>query len=385
MSHGRAQEDLRTWVEINRTAIARNYHGLRKLIAPETKFMAVVKSNAYGHNILEFASEMERLGADWIGVDSFIEGIAVRNRGVRRPVLVLGYTLPQMFPEAIRRGISITISNNDQLRALLAYDRSKQLAHRKLNIHIKVDTGMHRQGFQRDEMGAVISVMKKLAGSVRVQGLFTHLAEAKNPRSGDATRRQIAEFREWIRTMSEEGFRPIVHAAATGGAMLYPEAHFDMVRFGIGCYGLWPSPEAERFLSKKVKFFPVLSWRAIVSEVKRVRKGERVGYDFTEMLTRDSTLTIIPVGYWHGVPRLLSSRGRVLLRGKSARIVGRVSMDMIIVDTTDIPGVRVGDIATLIGRDGDEEIKAGEIAAFAGTTHYEIVTRLNPLMKKVYK
>ncbi|MDO8520668.1 MAG: alanine racemase [bacterium] len=405
-------EDLRTWIEIDKKAIAHNYRVFRKLIGKRTKFLAVVKSNAYGHNLLEFAPEMEKLGADWLGVDSLVEARSARSAGVKIPILVLGFTLPTFYEEAREKKMSITISSFAQLTKALRLKKGKH----PLKIHIKVDTGMHRQGFQLHEAGRLLQRLKGDRGNghrgessvlrglssvpFSVEGLYTHLAEAKNPRDGDSTRRQIAEFHEWIKKFDVEGITPICHAAATGGAMLYPEAHFDMVRIGIGCYGLWPSSEAEHFLAKaasggspvphygirgrKVTLKPVLSWKAIVSEVKEVKKGERVGYDFTERLTRDSILAVIPVGYWHGIPRLCSSKGRVLIRGKTARIVGRVSMDMIVVDVTDIPKVTMGDEAVLIGRSGKEEIKAGEIAAFAGTTHYEIVTRLNPLIKKFY-
>lgn len=404
-------DDLRTWIEIDKSAIAHNYHVFRKLIGKRTKFLAVVKSNAYGHNLLEFAPAMAKLGADWLGVDSLVEGRSARKVGVKIPILVLGYTLPAFYKEARAQGISITISSFAQLEKALIERRDKK----PLRIHIKVDTGMHRQGFQIHEAGLLLKMLTKhrargdsfapqrggvSSNPIMIEGLYTHFAEAKDPRQGDSTRRQIAEFREWIKLFREAGFTPTCHAAATGGALLYPEAHFDMVRIGIGCYGLWPSPEAEHFLAKatsggspdqrswfrgrKIALRPVLSWKAVVSEVKKIKSGERVGYDFTERLTRDSTLAVVPVGYWHGIPRLCSGRGRVLIKGKTARIVGRVSMDMIVVDVTDIPGVRMGDEATLIGRSGKEEIKAGEIANYAGTSHYEIVTRLNPLIKKFY-
>ena len=374
-------DDLRTWIEIDKAAIAHNYRVFRKLIGKKTKFLAVVKSNAYGHNLLEFAPEMERLGAGWLGVDSLMEAFAVRRLGVKLPVLVLGSTLPKLFPEARIKRISITVSNFDQLKNVLVLPRGKE----PLKLHIKVDTGMHRQGFQLHEAERLLAMLKKnKPGQFLAEGLYTHFAEAKDPRTSDSTKRQISEFREWVKKFRDAGFNLIIHAAATGGAMLYPEAHFDMVRIGIGNYGLWPSSEAERHLGKKITLRPVLSWKAVVSEVKQVKKGERVGYDLTERLMRDSAIAVVPVGYWHGVPRLLSSKGRVLIKGKTARIVGRVSMDMIVVDITDIPKVKAGDEATLIGRSGKEEIKAGEIAAFAGTTHYEIVTRLNPLIKKFY-
>jgi alanine racemase len=243
---------------------------------------------------------------------------------------------------------------------------------------------MHRQGFQLHELSALLAQCESSTSQLIVEGLYTHFAEAKNPRSGDHTRRQIKEFTQWIKAFHAAGLKPMTHASATGGALLYPAAHFDMVRIGIGMYGLWPSSEAERALSPKLALKPVLSWRAVVSEVKSAKKGDRVGYDLTEMLTRDTTLAVIPVGYWHGFPRLLSSKGRVLIHGKTARVVGRVSMDMIVVDVTDIPKVAPGDRATLIGKDGKEEIKASELAQFGATTHYEIITRLNPLMKRFY-
>lgn len=373
---------LRTWVEIDKKAIAHNYQLFRKFIGKKVRLMGVVKSNAYGHNLMEFSRELEILGVDWFGVDSITEALTLREEKVKKPILVLGHTLPELYSEAAERDVSITISSQSQLAAVCKLQTGS--GNQKLKIHIKADTGMHRQGFQLHELKELVALLQKPHLGFIVEGLYTHLAEAKNPRSSDNTKRQLKEFDEWINAFHAAGMTPIIHAAATGGVLLYPSAHFDMVRVGIGSYGLWPSDDAERFLSSKISLKPVLAWRAKVGEVKEVKKGERVGYDFTEMLTRNSTLAVIPVGYWHGFPRLLSGRGRVLLHGMSARVVGRVSMDMIVVDITDIPKVKMGDIATLIGSDGREVITAGEIAKFAATSHYEIVTRLNPLMKKFY-
>ena len=377
----RTHDGLRTWVEIDKSAIAKNYRVFRKLIGKKTMFMAVVKSNAYGHNLHEFAPEMARLGVDWLGVDSITEALALRKGGVQTPILVLGFILPSRYADARKSRVALTISSHAQLEEVLKLQPSKV----PLHIHIKVDTGMHRQGFQLHEANALLaSIAGAPTGIFNVEGLYTHFAEAKDPRNGDSTRRQIAEFEVWKKLFYEMGHNPIAHAAATGGAMLYPSAHFDMVRIGIGCYGLWPSEEAERYLSRTTTLHPILSWKSTVGEVKSVKKGERVGYDLTQMLTRDSRIAVIPVGYWHGIPRLVSGKGRVLIAGKSAGILGRVSMDMIVVDVTDIPKVAMGSFVTLIGRDGKEAIPASEIAKFASTTHYEIVTRLNPLMQRFY-
>ena len=374
-------DSVRTWVEVDKKAIAHNYRVFRKLLNKKTLFLAVVKSNAYGHNLLEFAPEMQRLGADWLGVDSLVEARSARSVGVKIPILVQGFTLPSLYEEARTKGISITISSFAQLEQVRKLRPAKKI----LKIHIKVDTGMHRQGFQLVDAKKLLHMLALSKGKTYVvEGLYTHFAEAKDPRSGDATRRQIKEFEEWITLFANSGLHPLKHASATGATLLYPQAHFDMVRVGIGCYGLWPSSEAERFMGHKVTLKPVLTWKAVVSEVKLVKSGERVGYDLTERLNRNTTLAVIPVGYWHGMSRLASSKGRVLIKGKSARIVGRVSMDMIVVDVTDIHNVEMGDEVVLIGRQGKAEIKAGEIAQFSATTHYEIVTRLNPLMQKFY-
>ncbi len=371
---------VRTWVEIDKKSIAHNYRVFRKLLKKSTRMMGIVKSNAYGHNLMEYAAELEKLGIDALGVDSLVEGISVRKRNVKIPILVLGYTLPELFDTAREYDIAVTISSFESLEEAIKKGKNKK----PLRVHLKIDTGMHRQGFQSHEIERLLLGLKS-APRVIIEGVYTHFADAKDPRTGAGTREQIACFEKVLKQLRDDGHRFLAHAAATGGALLYPSAHYDMVRIGIGLYGLWPSKECEQFLSTKIKLIPVLSWRAIVSEVKTVKQGERVGYNFTEMLTRNSRLAVIPVGYWHGFPRMLSSRGRVLINGKTARVIGRVSMDMIVVDVTDIPDVKAGSIATLIGTDRKEEIKARELAEFAATTHYEIVTRLNPLMRKVYK
>lgn len=371
----------RTWIEIDKKAILHNYRVFRKLLSKKTRLMGVVKSNAYGHNLMEYARELEKLGIDALGVDSLVEGLSVRKQDVKIPILVLGYTIPELFDTARKHNIAVTISSFESLATAL----NKGKINKPLRVHLKIDTGMHRQGFQTQEIEKLLVMLQKDNKHIVIEGIYTHFAEAKNPQSGERTREQIASFDKVLKIFRDENFEFVAHASATGGAMLYPSAHFDMVRIGIGLYGLWPSKECEDFLSRKITLKPVLSWKAIVSEVKSVSQGSRVGYDFTEMLMRNSRLAIIPVGYWHGFPRMLSSRGRVLISGKTARVLGRVSMDMIVVDVTDIPEVKVGGVATLIGKDKNDEIKAGELARFSATSQYEIVTRLNPLIRKVYK
>ncbi len=366
-------------------ALTHNYQILRGAIPAQCKLMSVAKSNAYGHSLLDFSREIEKLGADWIGVDSIIEAIALREAGIVAPIFVLGHTLPEMLPRAVDLDISITVSTFETLQAIAQTDLNK-----KLKVHIKVDTGMHRQGFQEGEMAQVIDEIKKLASGgdasdkIVVEGLFTHFAAAKNPSFPQRTLAQIALFEKWVEAFKQAGFSPSTHACASSGTLIFPQAHFDMVRVGISMYGLYPSKETEAFSKDKIDLQPILSWRTIVGEIKSVPKGDRVGYDFTEEFQRDSRIAICPVGYWHGYPRKLSSIAHVLVGGKKARVIGRVSMDMITIDVTDAGDVAVGDVVTLIGIDGKETISAGYLADLADDSPYEIITRLNPLIKRIY-
>jgi alanine racemase len=420
---------LRTWIEIDTSALRSNILTFRKLIGqkakPRTvprsgsgvgvKLMAVVKSNAYGHALWEFAAACEKLfrsrtepvegqahsassgqsmrGIDWFGVDSFIEALRLRKEGIRKPILVLGYTLPAFFPEAVKRDIGLTISTFESIKALKKLKRQPR-------IHIEIDTGMHRQGFLANQVPAAIRELKKAKLFKEIEGVYTHFAAAKDRTYPFYTKEQIKKFEAAYLQFEAAGSLPFLrHASATAGAILHPEAHYDMVRIGIGLYGLWPSKEimiqhalpGEQDKQQAITLRPILSWKAIVSEIKRIPPGAHIGYDLTERVTRTTTIAIVPVGYWHGVDRGLSSIGNVLIRGKRAKILGRVSMDMIVVDVTDVDRgrgqnlrVKVGDEAVLIGKQGNEEISAYEWAEKLSTTHYEIITRINPLIRRIY-
>ncbi|KKU80854.1 MAG: Alanine racemase [Parcubacteria group bacterium GW2011_GWA1_47_8] len=373
------RQGLRTWIEIDTKAIAANYRAFRQLLPREIKMMGVVKSNAYGHNITEFAEVLEKLGIDMLAVDSLVEALALRKARVKTPILVLGYTLPKMLSKAAGKNIHLTISSVGGLRIFL-----KEPFEKKIPIHLKVDTGMHRQGFLPEDQNQVLAVLSRTKG-LRVEGLYTHFAIAKDPQDRKFTRLQLTEFEKWREALAAAGFAPIAHAGATGGALVFPEAHFDMVRVGIGLYGIWPSGETRRAYVAKISLQPVLSWKTLVSEIKEIPKGSSVGYDRTHETARATKIAVCPAGYWHGYPRVLSNNAEVVVCGMRAPILGRVSMDMIVIDVTDVPSIKVGDEVTLIGREGKEEVSADEIAVRAGTSAYEILTRLNPLIKRVYR
>ena len=342
--------------------------------------MAVVKSNAYGHSLIDFSHAVENLGVDWIGVDSIVEAESLRKAGLKKPILVLGYILQNRIENTIKNNISITIADLQTLNNLKTINKNND----KIKIHLKIDTGMHRQGFLVSEIPEVIKILKSQKLPIILEGIYTHFSSAKNPKFPSVTSRQIKEFKKAIKLLESAGFKiPIKHAAATSGAILFSQSHFDLVRIGIGFYGLWPSEEIKKAFKEKIKLEPVLSWKTIVSQIKSLPKGSKVGYDLTETLNRRSKIAVLPIGYWHGFPRSLSSIGKVLINGSEAKVIGRVSMDMISVDVTNVKNIKVGDEAILIGKSGKLEISAEEIATLDKTTNYEIITRLNPLIKRI--
>jgi alanine racemase len=377
MSRAVDRRSLRTWIDIDRTALAHNVLTFRCLLPPGCRLMAICKSNAYGHGLYDLGPAFQEMGVDWFGVDSIVEAATLRQKGIRKPILVLGYTLPSRFAEAARHTVSLTVSNLENLTALAAMRNT-----RRLRVHLKFDTGMHRQGFLPSEWEAALGLVRKLGRRVEVEGIYTHFAAAKDPSDREYTERQIGEFERAVARFREAGLSPIRHANATAGVLNYPQAAYDLARVGIGLMGYWPSSETKRAWERKVVLKQALAWRTIISEVKTLRKGMGIGYDLTETLKRRSAIGVCPIGYWHGFPRSLSCVGEVLVRGRRAKVLGTISMDMIVIDLSQVDGARVGDVVTVIGRDGRDEITVYEVAGRAGVSHYELLTRLNPLIQK---
>jgi alanine racemase len=367
---------LRTWIEVDTRALRKNYRIFRAKLQKNTKLMAVVKSNAYGHSLIDFSRTTQRFGAHWFGVDSIVEARALRREGIKKPILVLGSTLPEWYLEAAQNNISVTISSFESLEKALRQGTTRK----PLKVHIKVDTGMHRQGFMPADIERVLPYFQDKQNCILFEGLYTHFAAAKNPAFPQDTKKQIEEFEFASRAVADAGFKPIRHAAATSGTLLFPESHFDMVRIGIGMYGYWPSRETRAFCERRIELKPALTWKTIIGEIKDLPAGSAVGYDFAETLAKQSRVAILPVGYWHGYPRALSCIGYVVIRGKRAKVIGRVSMDMIVVDISRIKNPRIRDEVTLLGAG----ITADELADLSGTINYEIITRINPLIKRIY-
>lgn len=380
----------RTWVEVDYQAITTNTRTLKGILSDEVAMMAVVKSNAYGHGMIESARATIKGGADWLAVDELAEALALRASRIQAPILILGYTIPALYKEAADKNISVTISSLESLQRL-----AQMKLRKKIRIHLKFDTGLHRQGILETHVQQVIRIISAKTFPGVIEGAYTHFAVMEDPMRADYSKKQATVFKSIVGKLNQKGFAPITHASASSGILFSKDFHFDMSRAGIAIYGLWPSPEIRKWASAGAKvgdvaptLVPALSWKTIVSEIKLVAKGAKVGYDLTYEALHATRIAIIPVGYWHGLPRSLSSSaGRpsahVIICGKQAPIIGRISMDMTIVDVTDIPNVRQGDEVVIIGKQGSETQTVEDLASRAGTINYELVTRINAIIPRI--
>ncbi len=367
----------KTWIEIDRYAIKHNYDAFRKIMKPETKLMAVVKSNAYGHDIVQFSKELDNLGTDFFAVDEAREAFLLQDAGITKPILVLGYIEPDLLEDVVKKEISFVVSNFNIL------DRAIALKHLNPKIHIDVDTGLGRLGFLESDREKVLEILTR--EGLAVEGISTHYSYAESPSHNYYTDMQTEIFEKWISAFREKGFDPIKHASAASGCILGDKYHFDMVRIGIGLYGHWGSRELRDWAKDKIELKQVMTWKTVVAEVKAKPKGSFLGYDLKKCIERDSMIATIPVGYWQGLTGIATNLGEVLIKGKRAPIYGRVSMDMTILDVTDIPGVAIGDEVVLVGYQGEDCISTDELKYRLEMINYEFVTRINAQIPRIYK
>ncbi|MDP3953836.1 MAG: alanine racemase [bacterium] len=364
----------KTWVEISKSALKNNVNAVRKLLKPETKLMAVVKSNAYGHGPAT-AGLFLKYGADWLGVDNIDEAIELRRAGIKKPILILGYTPPERINKGRIYDLRFTIYDEGIFNKLTA---NKPESYK---LHLKIDTGMSRQGVPVNDLPKFV---KKLPEGFQFEGVFSHFANADNLKDRTYPDFQMSEFDKSLGLLASKGIIPQMrHMAATTALFTMLGSHFDMVRTGIALYGLWASPDfAGKF--KKAGIKPVLSWKTRVVQMKKIKKGTPVGYGITERVKKDTKIGILPVGYYDGYNRVLSSRGEVLIDGARCRVIGRMSMNLMVVDISKSGNVKIWDEAVLIGKQGKEHVTAEELAEKSGTISYEIVSRINPLLPRIY-
>lgn len=376
--------------EIDLKAIAHNVGELRRITHPDALMMAVVKANAYGHGAVEVARCALQNGAQRLGVARIDEAIQLREAGIKAPILIFGYTLPEMAPELLEYNLTQTVYTFAFARAL---SRTAVSLGGKIKIHLKVDTGMGRlgllsQNFKPHHSGEIINTKAvdasvAIAGlkGLKLEGIFTHFATADSADKRYA-KKQLDLFLDFLSRMRECGVNPAVRHAANSAALInMPQSHLDMVRPGIAIYGLYPSPEVNK---KRVSLKPAMALRARVIHIKKVPAGFNISYGITYKTKQATTIATVPVGYADGLNRLLSSRGQMLIHGKRAPIVGRVCMDFTMLDVGGIDSVRVGDEAVIFGPQGNDSITVDEMASSLNTINYEIVSTITARVPRVY-
>lgn len=367
----------RTYALVNLSAIRHNILQVRNNIQKGTSIMAIVKADAYGHGAIPVAKALENL-VDAYGVALIEEALALREAGLQQMVLILGYTGEEWYEELVRHRISQTIYTYDMAQKL--NDTAAKMG-RKTPIHIKVDTGMGRIGFRTDETS--ISTVKKICEMpfLEPEGIFTHFARADEETIAPA-REPFARFMKFVNELEACGIHiPIRHVSNSASVIGFPEANLDMVRAGIMTYGLYPSEEVAK---EPVVLQPAMEWKTKISFIKEVETGTPIGYGGTFIAPRPMKVATIPVGYADGMKRDLSGKGRVLVCGQYAPILGRICMDQFMIDVTDIADVKTGGEVVIFGRQGEKEIPVEEIAAQSHSFNYEFVCSVSQRVPRKY-
>jgi alanine racemase len=367
----------RAWLEVDTDALRSNYQSVRRVVGPAPAMIPMVKADGYGLGALAVVRALEPLAPWGYGVATASEGVALREAGVQRPIIVFSPMAPQSVERAAEARLVASISD---LASLAAWSAAAG-RHGPLDFHLEVDTGLGRAGFDWSDAGRWLPRVAEVEGAARWAGLFTHFQGA-DMADAQPTALQWSRFQQVLEDLPIPRERLLVHACNSSAALRWPEYTLDAIRPGIYLYGGNPalgSPESERLTPK-----PVVSLRSRVSLVREVAPGSTVGYGATYTAQGWERWATVSIGYGDGVPRALGNRGSALVRGKRAPVLGRISMDMLVVDITDIPDVAAGEVVTLIGRDGDGEITLDEVAAQAETISYDILTGLTPRVARIH-
>jgi alanine racemase len=369
-----------TWAEIDLDALASNFRWVRERVGSGVKVMAVVKANAYGHGANACAQRLSAEGADWFAVAMPEEGIELRHAGIRQPILSFGGFWKGQERLCLNESIVPVVYRLDMIEAL---DRAAREMQTIADVHLKIDTGMGRLGVRFCEVGEFTDALRAFQ-NIRVDGVMTHFAAADNPDLDCFTNEQVARFRQAVATLRERGHKPTFeHMANSAGTFAHPFSWGNMVRPGGVLYGLWRDilPPA----TQPPPLLPVMTVRSRITLLKRVAVGETLGYGCTFKTSRETIVATLPVGYNDGYVRALSNRGRAIVRDCYAPVVGRISMDLTLLDVTDVPGVALDDRVTLIGTDGKLSVSAEDVAQTAGTLSYEITCGISLRVPRQYR
>jgi len=369
----------RAWAEVSLDNIAHNYNAIRERLPEGCRFLAVVKTNAYGHGARRVAELCENLGADYLAATSIDDATQMRSWGIKAPILIFGYTHPEYTEILIRKRLTQTV---DCLEAAREYSNIASKIGQRLKVHLKLDTGMGRLGFvchgDRDSEGELLETLN-LPG-LDIEGIFTHLA-VSDAHDDEYTNMQLEAFSATVKKLEEKaGFRfKLRHCANSGAVINYRQTtSFDMVRPGIMLYGLYPGRD-----SGSIELRPAMELKTRVIAVKELQGGDSVSYGCTFTAEKTTKIAVLSIGYGDGLHRVLSGKMDVLINGKRVRQIGLICMDFCMVDVSGVP-CAVGDVATIFGRDGDEYISLDEVAEKAGTISYEITCALTERVPRVY-
>jgi alanine racemase len=371
-----------TWAEIDLNNLAANFNQIKQRVSQTARVMAVVKANAYGHGAVECARRLAREGADWFGVALPEEGIQLRDSGITQPILCLAGFWPGQAAACIRHGLTPVVYRLEMIEAL---NQAAANAGVVADVHVKVDTGMGRLGVRFDQLGEFVAALERFR-NVRIDGVMTHLAAADDASCQPLTHDQIQRFDEAVMVFRDHGYRPTqLHLANSAGLFGHRESWGNLVRPGGVLYGLWR--DVLPLTTSKPGLLPVMSLHSRICLLKWVPPGETIGYGCTFEASRRSRIATLPVGYHDGYMRGLSNRGHVIVRGMFAPVVGRVSMDLTLVDVTDVEGVEVDDKVTLLGwnrENAELKIAAEDLARIAGTLSYEVTCGIADRVPRVY-
>ncbi len=374
----RLPEGTLTWVEVSSDALEQNVQALRAGLPEKTLLAPTVKANAYGHGLVESAWAFEAGGADWLCVNALYEAQALREADVTLPLYVMGYVPPEAIKWAFHYRVRMVIYD---LAVLDAIEAAGPKFSRKLPVHVKVETGNHRQGLSAERALALCEAVSRSKWAT-LEGVASHFANVEDTTDHRYAESQLERFWSFKAKLSQAGIEaPLWHIGNSAASMLWPEKIGNLVRPGIASYGMWPSNETfvAAVLAGKhdIKLQAALRWTTEVAQVKTVDEGAFIGYGCTHRTTHKTTIAVLPVGYYDGYDRGLSNLAHVLIHGRRAPVLGRVCMNMIMVDVTDIGGVKAGTKATLLGPDGEECVTAEQMAGWANTINYEVTTRIN--------
>lgn len=374
---------MRTWAEVSLDNLEHNYREIRRHVTESCKFLGVMKADAYGHGAVPLSHALADLGAEYLAVSNLEEAVQIRRGGIRTPILILGYTPPEYADNMVFMDITQEVHSLEYARAL---DNQLSGTNYILNVHLKLDTGMTRIGFFAYDNDATLGELQEVCklGHLHAEGVFMHfsVADSKKPEDAAYTKLQYARFTAMLDALAACGIRPeIRHCCSSGATILYPEYAMDMVRPGIATYGLNPSPDTEGVLELK----PVMSVYTSIAQLRTVPADTSISYGRTYTTPSERRVAVLPIGYADGLSRALSGRATFRLHGKQAPILGRICMDMCMVDVTDIPDAAVGDRLTLFGWDEDGTLLPCErLSDPLGTISYEILCGISKRIPRIY-